>query len=109
MVSGFNGGIKSIDALMPHQRFDPGAIGISSDNAPAILLLGLRPELEGLRKQPAGIKGHHLDGEPLAEDRMGDSLVLDAEARREDDAAGNDVVYRGDTVIEMEAEVRVRR
>ena len=72
-------------------------------------MLGLRPELEGLRKQPAGIEGHHVDREPLAEDRMRDGLVLDAEARREDDATGNDTAYRGDTVIEMEAEARARK
>src|SRR5258708_296506 len=50
-VSRFDRGIKSIDALMRHQRFDPGAIGIDGENAPAVSLLGLCPELEGLRKQ----------------------------------------------------------
>ena len=94
---------------MPHQRFEPGAIGISGDNALAVAVLGPRPEIEGLRKQPAGIEGHHVDGKPLAEDRVGDGLVLDAEVRREDDATGNDAAYRGDTVIELEVEARVRR
>jgi len=108
-VSRFDRGIKSIDTLMPHQRFEPGAIGISGDNAPAVSVFGLPPEIEGLRKQPAGIEGHHVDREPLAEDRMGDGLVLDAEARREDDATGNDTPYRGHTVIQTEIEARARR
>jgi hypothetical protein len=60
-------------------------------------------------KEPAGIEGHHVDRQPLAEDRMRDGLVFDAEARRKDDATGNGVAYRGDTVIELEAEARIRR
>jgi len=40
---------------------------------------------------------------------MGDGLVLDAEARREDDATGNDTPYRGHTVIQTEVEARARR
>jgi hypothetical protein len=72
-------------------------------------VLGSRPELEGLRKKPAGIEGHHVNREPLAEDRMRDGLIFNTEACREDHATGNDTSYRGDAVIEMEAGTRLQR
>jgi hypothetical protein len=89
-VPRFDRGVKSIDALMRYQRFDAIAIRIDGDNALAVSVLGPRPELESLRKQPAGIEGHHVDRKPLTEDRMRDGLVLDTETRREDDAAADD-------------------
>jgi hypothetical protein len=72
-------------------------------------MLGPRPHLEGLRKQAPGIESHHVDRETLAEDRMGDRLILEGKACGEDDAAGNNAADRGDTVAEIEAQARVRR
>jgi hypothetical protein len=103
-MSRFDRSEESIDALTRDQCFDAIAIGIDGYNAPAVSVLGLGPELEGLRKQPPGIEGHHVDREPLAEDRMRNGLIFNAKASREDDATGNDATYRGDPVIqEIEA------
>ena len=43
-----------------------------------------------------------VDVETLREDRMGDELILDAETRREDDAAGNEFAHELQAMIEIE-------
>ena len=100
--------IESIDSLTAHQGFHSAAVGICCKNAPTVAVLSLRPHHKRFWEQPTGVEGHHVDCETLAEDRMSDRLVLQAKARGEDDAAGNDAADRDDTLIEIEAGACVR-
>jgi hypothetical protein len=83
------------------------AIGTGGANAAAVPALRPRPELVCFRKQPPRIEGDHIDQEGLREDRMGDGLVLDAEARGENDPAPHNVPYRADTLRQIEMKVVV--
>ena len=49
-----------------------------------------------------------MDCQRLAADRMGDGLVLDAEARGEDDPATRNIAYCGDTRRQIEVKTGVR-
>jgi hypothetical protein len=107
-VARLNRSVESVDTLTPHQGFYGAAVRTRCKNPPTIAVLGLHPDRKRFWEQPAGIEGHHVDREALAEDRMGDGLVLDGKARREDNPTGDDAADRSDALIEMEAEARVR-
>src|SRR5262249_39774093 len=101
-------GVKSIDPLTAHQRLDGATFRIERLNALAVSTLSFGPEFVGLRKQPARIEGHDVDGKRLAADRMRDGLVLDAKARGEDDPAVRNFAYCGDTLHQIEVKADVR-
>ena len=58
----FDRGVESIDAPPRHQGFGAVVIRIDGNDAPAVAVLCLPPELISFRKQPAGIEGYHVDG-----------------------------------------------
>ncbi len=77
--------VLAVDPLRLHQRFERGGVRVEGAHLPAVLALRLRPDRIGLGKQPAGVERRHLDLEIIGEDQVGEELVLDAEAGREDD------------------------
>jgi hypothetical protein len=75
-VARFDRAVESIDPLTAHQGIGGGVVGTRGEDASAVSVLGPRPYLEGFREQPPGIERQDIDGKALAEDRMGDRLVL---------------------------------
>ena len=89
---------EAVDALGPHEFLRGRALGRVGGDPDAVGRFGLGPGVVGLGEEAAGIEGDDLDA-PLREARhgqgVGERLILDPEARREDEAAGD---LRGDQV-----------
>ena len=54
-------GTETVDAVLRDPGLDAAAFGEQSPDAPSIALLGLCPDLMGLREQAAGVEGHDVD------------------------------------------------
>jgi hypothetical protein len=100
-----DGGIKSVDALVDYQALNTRPVGTEGANAPPVPPLGTRSHLVGLRKQPPGIEGDDVDQEGPREDRMGDGLVLNSEARGEYNPAPHNVSYGLETLGQIKIKV----
>ncbi len=94
--------IETIDAMLGDEFRERQSLRIDRVNAPRVAGLRLLPQRDRLLEETAGVDGHDIDLEALREDRMGDELILYAEAGREDHAAGNDLAGEPQTMIEIE-------
>jgi hypothetical protein len=75
------------EALRPpsaDEALELGGIGRERSDLDAVAPLGQRPDLMRLLKEAAGVEGDEIDGKARGRDSVGQHLILDAEARRED-------------------------
>src|SRR5438094_8311366 len=78
--------IKRVDAPLSDELVQCLCIGMKGPDVSAVTFFRLLPDAMCLREQSTGIESHNFDREPLGEDMMGDQLVFDSEAGREDDS-----------------------
>ncbi len=86
-LAGRNAAVEAVDTLGGEQGRQALGIGMDRADAQAVALFGARPDLVGLGEEPAGVDGRDVDGEARFGDEVGDHLILEAEARGEDDAS----------------------
>ncbi len=97
---------EAVDALARDEFLLGDAFRRIGADADAVGRLGLGPHVVGLRVEPARIEGDDL-GPPLGHGHgMGQRLILDAEAGREDEAAGHARFDEADAGGELEVRQR---
>jgi hypothetical protein len=92
---------KTVHALARDQGFEALVIGIQGADATSVTALSLSPKLIRLRKEPPRIQRDNVDLQFLGEDRLGNRLILYAEARREDDSAADFTAHGRDALREV--------
>ncbi len=84
---------KTVDPLAAHECLDIARVRIDGGNAHAVAQLRLRPDRMGLREQATRVERDDVDRKLLRQDQMRDDLILEAEARGEDDAAAHRLAH----------------
>ena len=101
------------DAVARDELLDLARVGHDHADAQAVALLACLQRLQRLGKVAAGVEGENVDVGAGCGDGMQQRLVLETEARREGDAAGNGARDLGHALLERgdagEAQIEGRR